>query len=416
MAAVLCKGIGDLIGGLCHCLGTIITFPCVLCGETCTALSELCQKSPFSVQVAVTVLLQGPAMVIALLGILDGSTTCSGGGSSSDGTALIWLGLAIVFGIIHIAAAVYLAVRVANRNDPELEHMNSALRRANHLLCQDHWIAVYIMIGLIGYVVFLGMGSNWLWSGAFDVDSSSNNNNDGGDDDCTSAANDSMQEKIQLVVGLGWFFLIFGGMALCTSLCCAVCDNEDYGGTGETNNSNMNNDVESPNGPRPPPPTSPYATSTNSGTSSGKQKPPASYTAGGEPEIPVAYAEPVPSSPYASAPPAEEDEAAYAKASAQYNAAHKQQDQQQDQPQPNSSSTAKASSWGMTMGQQVGKLLYKNDEQKQQELKNKGKQTGEAVGKGFLSAKTFVQSKLNQKPGDSKNSNNNSSPGQQKTG
>jgi hypothetical protein len=213
MASVLCKGIGELIDGFCQCVGIILCLPCRLC----TVLSELFKKSPFAVQVAVAVLLQGPAMVIALLGILDSSTTCSGSNSNSSSQALPWLVSAIVFGIIHIVAAVYLAVRVVSRDDPELERMNTDRERANHLLCQDHWMALYILFGLIGFVIFLGVGSNWLWSGAFDIDDS--------DHDCTYDAHDSLQDNIQLVLGLGWIFLVVGAMSLCctTSRCCTCC-------------------------------------------------------------------------------------------------------------------------------------------------------------------------------------------------
>jgi hypothetical protein len=54
------------------------------------------------------------------------------------------------------------------------------------------------------------------------------------------------------------------------------------------------------------------------------------------------------------------------------------------------------------MGRMVGKLL-KVDDSKQQDLENRGRKAGEAVGKGFTNVKGFVNAKLNN---NNKNNNN----------
>ena len=59
-------------------------------------------------------------------------------------------------------------------------------------------------------------------------------------------------------------------------------------------------------------------------------------------------------------------------------------------------STNAASNLGSAMGKTVGKL-FKVDDSNQQALEDRGKKTGEAVGKGYTNVNGFVNAKPNKK-------------------
>jgi hypothetical protein len=107
MAAVLCKGISD-----------------ILCG------------SPFAAFAAVAVIVQVPPIVVGLMEVSTGIPDCRGS---------VWLIGAIVLGAINIAAPCYLAVQICHTEDPNLQYLRTAYTRATHLLCHDHWMAAYIL-------------------------------------------------------------------------------------------------------------------------------------------------------------------------------------------------------------------------------------------------------------------------------
>ena len=65
------------------------------------------------------------------------------------------------------------------------------------------------------------MGSAWNFSGIIDEDES---------------CSDTVVGYVRLSVGLGWFFVFGGSMALGASVCCTFCDSRDYGGDNNRNN------------------------------------------------------------------------------------------------------------------------------------------------------------------------------------
>jgi hypothetical protein len=185
--------------------------------------------------VLVTLVTQVPPIVVGLLE-LGGIPDCRGS---------VWLLVAIVLGGINIAASVYLALRIGNNQDESLQQFRSAYSRASHLLCNDPWMALYILF-LIFFWAWLCLGSAWNWSGVTDEDES---------------CSDTVVTYVRVSVGLGWCFVFGGSMALGASLCCSFCDTRDYGGTTTNVDTNNNN----PTTPSPhldtenPQPTPPYA-------------------------------------------------------------------------------------------------------------------------------------------------------------
>jgi len=142
----------------------------------------------------------------------------------------LWLLGGILFGIIHISAAFYLATRLGNTDDEALAHLRTAYKRALYLLCHDPWIAVYILI-LIAYLVFLGYGQASLLD--FDDD---NDDNDGEESDCS----DRISQSTSIALICGWCFVVVGGLALAMSLCCACCDTRDYSKSEQQQQANNN--------------------------------------------------------------------------------------------------------------------------------------------------------------------------------
>jgi hypothetical protein len=386
MAAVLCKGIGDICTGICKCTGavchTICVTPCKLCASSCGGMADVC-ASPFAVFVAFAVIAQLPPIVVGLMEV-TGIPNCRGS---------VWLIGAIVLGAINIAAACYLAVQIRNTQDPNLQHLQSAVARATHLLCHDPWMAAYILVLLI-FFVWLCLGATWSLSGLMDEDES---------------CSDSILRSTRIAACFGWFYVFGGSAVLALSFCCACCDQRNYGAT----TTQATPDVENPNSPQPPPP--PFAAQQQQQQQQEyeTQKPqaaassttqPAMFSADGKPintkvheeEIPVAYAEAIPtpapppmtpSAPQASAPPSDYDLNFSTSATSGVKTSGTSEAKEEER---------KAANDGSSMGKKVGKLL-KIDEAKQQELERKGKQAKQAVGKGFLNAKNFVQSKLNKK-------------------
>jgi hypothetical protein len=399
MAAILCKGIGDLCTGTCKCAGSICeavcTGPCKLCAGCGSVVADLC-SSPFSAFVAVTLVAQVPPIAVGLLE-LGGFPSCRGS---------VWLLGAVVLGAINIAAAFYLALRIGNRQDESLQQFRSAYSRASHLLCNDPWIAVYILF-YIFFWVWLCLGSAWNWSGLTDEDES---------------CSDTVVGNVRLSVGLGWFFVFGGSMALGASVCCTFCDNRDYGGETTTNGATSNN-MNNPTTPSPP-----FDAENPQPTPPSQQHFPAKQPNVYSPEgvevdddgIPVAHAEAIPTP----MPPPADIDSKYATASssaetkksstaepmmpppsappAGLNSSNTASRPMDDQKEGETSGTTAASNVGSSMGKTVGKL-FKVDDSKQQALENRGKKAGEAVGKGFTNVKGFVNAKLNN---NNKNNNN----------
>lgn len=399
MAALLFGGISDCCRAICEC-------PFKACGAGCSALGGLC-TNPFSSLIAVTLASQIPPMVKGFQQLIE-----AGGVLSCKGTQYM-LG-AIAFGVVHIAAAFYLAIRFGNRRDPKMQHLHRASERTSHLLCKDPVMAIYMLVWM-GYFAYLIWGCTWNWSDYVDED-----------DSCSGTISDS----VGVAIGCGFFFIFGGLMALCCSVCfCARCDHRDYSPPPPDfpppkqpqQQQYTTSDVETPSSgvrpestptstPAPKPPTIPASiyhsdttqlpppvappcekTSKNSCAASDEQAPPpATYTPS---EVPLVHAVPIPntapaysaasmqSSAPPSAPPMECDTQPSA-----------QQQHHQQQQETNTSDGAGSELGGM-VGKNIGKL-FKMEESKQHNLETKGKKAGEAVGKGFLNAKNFVNAQL----------------------
>jgi len=294
---------------------------------------------------------------------------------------------AVILGCINIAAAFYLALRIGNKQDENLQQFRSAYSRASHLLCRDPWMAIYILFWVF-FWVWLFLGSAWNLSGVTDEDES---------------CSDTVVGYVRLSVGLGWFFIFGGSMALGVSVCCSCCDNRDYGGTTTNGDTNPTTPL-SPFDAENPQPTPPYAGSSqqqhndtqkqNIGSTSYKaQEKPNIYSPEVTPVevdddgIPVAHAVAIPT-PMPSAPPADFD-------SSNNNASRITTEEEKEEETSGTSKTT-ASNLGSAMGKTVGKL-FKVDDSNQQALEDRGKKTGEAVGKGYTNVKGFVNAKLNKK-------------------
>ncbi|KAL7527349.1 hypothetical protein ACHAWF_002146 [Thalassiosira exigua] len=399
MAALLCGGISDCCGAICEC-------PFKACGGACDALGRLC-TNPFSPLIVVTLASQLPPMVKGFQELVQG------GGVSCKGTQFM-LG-AIAFGVVHIAAVFYLAIKIDNRRDPKMQHLRTASERTSHLLCKDPIMAIYMLIW-IGYLAYLLWGCTWNWTDYMDENGS-----------CSGTISNS----VGIAIGCGFFFIFGGLLASCFSVCCACCNHQDYSAPPPPppkqpqQQQYATSDVEAPSSGGPPestpttapapalsttpasiyhadttqlpPPVAPPGeeTSKNSCAASGeKTPPPETYTPSG---VPVVQAVPYPntapvyseaavqSSAPPSAPPMECDT----------QSSSQQQQQQQNQQETTTGDGAGGDLGGM-VGKNIGKI-FKMDESKQHNLETQGKKAGEAVGKGFLNTKNFVNAQIDKK-------------------
>mmetsp|Transcript_27273 Transcript_27273/g.31127 ORF Transcript_27273/g.31127 Transcript_27273/m.31127 type:complete len:291 (+) Transcript_27273:47-919(+) len=212
MAAILCNGICDICFKL----------PCEACDAVCSGCNRcnLCDVvfcSPLSAYVIVTVLVQAPSIFYAIDGMLQplAGDFCIDEGDEDEyfDKNLIWLIGSTITSVIHIVAAIYLLIRVRNANDEQLRSFRGGYDRASYLLCQDTWMAFYILI-FIFFFIWILVGSSWIYY--YYIPS------------CID------EEILMTVLSLDWCFFFLGPIALTFSLCCtACCDNEDY-----TNRSN----------------------------------------------------------------------------------------------------------------------------------------------------------------------------------
>eukprot|EP00578_Thalassiosira_sp_NH16_P007478 CAMPEP_0181110500 /NCGR_PEP_ID=MMETSP1071-20121207/18752_1 /TAXON_ID=35127 /ORGANISM="Thalassiosira sp., Strain NH16" /LENGTH=391 /DNA_ID=CAMNT_0023194285 /DNA_START=23 /DNA_END=1199 /DNA_ORIENTATION=- len=382
-----------LFGGISNLCCTIVKCPFKVCGAGCDAVGGLC-TNPFSSLIVVTLASQLPPIVKGFQQLVE-----VGGVLSCRGTQYM-LG-AIAFGVVHIAASFYLAIKIGNRKDPKMQHLHTASKRISHLLCKDPVMAIYILVWM-GYFAYLIWGCTWNYA-------------DNEDDSCS----DSISDSVSVAIGCGFFFIIGGLMASCFSVCCACCDRRDYSAPppdlpqpGQPQPQQYTTpDVENPSSgvrpestptstPTPAPPTIPasiYHTDTTqlptpvappgektSKYSSDEQAPPtATFTSSG---VPLVHAVPIPntapahsaasmqSSKPPSAPPVEEIPNHHLSSS-----------------NINNSNTSDGANSGL--GGMVGKNIRKlsnMDESKQHNLESRGERAGEATGKGSLNAKKFV--------------------------
>lgn len=172
MAAVLCKGIGELCSGLGKAVGEVICLPCKACGCACSTMSEVL-LSPFFPYLAVTF---GLNLTGVYYGIKSLPLDCP------DLTN--WLIANAVFCVMHMIGAWYIVHRIrqsnsehdapANNNKssteaPTTSFVNFTIPRGDehgaanscsrikYVLCHDKGMAVYI-IGFIVWMVWLSIG------------------------------------------------------------------------------------------------------------------------------------------------------------------------------------------------------------------------------------------------------------------
>jgi hypothetical protein len=378
MAAVLCKGIGDLCLLPCKCCASSCKLCNDLCGGACKGCGSMCQnlcKNPFCTFVTVALFTQVPAAFL-IIPELGGIPDCQGS---------LWLLANSVLALINVGTAFYLAYRIVDTSNSSMAHLDTAFKRASYLLCHDCWMAIYICI-FVAFMCVQAWGAIASFQSFFD---------DEEDDECS----DTVDAMVQIGSTLGWSFVILGFAALVFSMCCARFDATEYEYT-EPANAYNNPDVENPNVATPPPyQANAYGNTSNTAhtqegvpTNDFVNQPPAAgqsgtYTKDGIPtndipaksgkssypspqaapspqeEIPMAYAEEIPQQ--ASAPPAE------------YDANHPTNTAQDD----------KRASTGGKLGEK---------------LEQTGKKAGETLQKGFLTAKNFVKSKV-AKEDDKKN-------------
>uniref|UniRef100_A0A7S0AZ66 Uncharacterized protein n=1 Tax=Minutocellus polymorphus TaxID=265543 RepID=A0A7S0AZ66_9STRA len=110
MAAVLCRGLGDICDGLCDALGTVICLPCKACGFACTEMRSFC-KSPFALYLAVALGFNLPAVVFAAKNL---GRNHEGGCAS----AASWLNVNAILCFVNMAAALYITSKIVHESDP----------------------------------------------------------------------------------------------------------------------------------------------------------------------------------------------------------------------------------------------------------------------------------------------------------
>jgi len=219
MAAILCKGIGNIFEFIC-------TTPCKLCEIGCRGACG----SPLSAFVIVTVILQSPIVILSAME-LGGAFGNNGSCKGSD-----WLVGMFLVSLVHILVSFYLSYRVTNGTDITLRDNNrhSSYERISYLLCHDPIIALYILVWIF-FVSWLIVGSYW---------STTNVMKDGDNVRCGN----EIETNVGIVLGLGWTFLLLGPTVLSCVLCCACFSKRDYVASdaefeakANANNANYNN-------------------------------------------------------------------------------------------------------------------------------------------------------------------------------
>jgi len=203
MAAI----IGDGLSKLCSTCGKLCSLPCRIvsdvCGVTCRGISDVCSVtcgSPFCPFIVSAVFLNIPPIVA---GVTNADYDCKGS---------LWLLVNLCFSAVNIGFAFYMAIKLQNQDDAELQDNKTALSRATHVLCYDPVTAVYIII-FTAFFSWLCVGINWQASGKIY----------GGDCD------ENINKPISTAIGCGFSFVFVGSMTLCCSLCIAGFDRRRYG-------------------------------------------------------------------------------------------------------------------------------------------------------------------------------------------
>jgi len=212
MAAVLCTGICKGCTGLCDSFSKICSGSCQCiakcCGAPCKLVGKVCKSGPFCIYVTVALALNLPQTIMALSSV--GQMPCQ---------STTWMLVNLAFCVANIAAAIYLAISIADPDKASLQDKPTAWGRASHLLCQDPWIALYILV-YIGFFVWSIVGSTWSIGGKA---------RDG------AKCEDSGVTLLRVSIGLNFAFMIIGFSALCIALCCSCLDTRNLNQPKETN-------------------------------------------------------------------------------------------------------------------------------------------------------------------------------------
>lgn len=110
MAAILCRGFGDICDGACDALGSVICLPCRACGFACAEMRSFL-RSPFALYLAVALGLNLPAVVFAAKNL----------GSNHEGgcaSAASWLNVNAILCFVNMAAALYITSKILHESDP----------------------------------------------------------------------------------------------------------------------------------------------------------------------------------------------------------------------------------------------------------------------------------------------------------
>mmetsp|Transcript_15713 Transcript_15713/g.34161 ORF Transcript_15713/g.34161 Transcript_15713/m.34161 type:complete len:268 (+) Transcript_15713:85-888(+) len=171
----------------------------------CRNISDLCQN-PFCLVVTAASLINiGPIVV----GLQSLGTSFSCKGSS-------YCTISMLFAVTHIAASLYVASMISNRNSRRLAGQNTATSRFTWLLCNDTWVAAYIIVLLVFFA--------WLWVGIpWRID---NEVYDG------TYCPHHVGSWVNTCIGCGFSYFTALFWSLIASFCVACCcDGKDYSPT-----------------------------------------------------------------------------------------------------------------------------------------------------------------------------------------
>jgi len=225
MAAILCESISKILRGSCEAVGTVLTLPCKACGFATEEVTKLC-RSPFCLYITVALGLNIPPIIFAGKGFVGGG----GNGGEACASAATWLYVNALLCLIHIAAAVYVSLKITHvpeedenaapyveasvgnkaAEQPEKTLVKQMMKhtlgtdsrakscsRVREIICYDPVVAIYIIIGLF-YMVWQTMGLSHMGV------------------DCGEGLDGFVTNSIMC----GFMFMSLGGMAFGISVCC----------------------------------------------------------------------------------------------------------------------------------------------------------------------------------------------------
>ena len=171
----------------------------------CRNISDLCQN-PFCLVVTAASLINIGPIVVGLQSV-GTSFSCKGSAYCT---------VSMLFAATHIAASLYVASMISNRNSQRLAGQNTATSRFTWLLCNDTWVAAYIIVLLVFFV--------WLWVGiSWRLD---NEVHDG------TYCPQHVGSWVNTCIGCGFSYFTALFWSLIASFCVACCcDGKDYSAT-----------------------------------------------------------------------------------------------------------------------------------------------------------------------------------------